>query len=184
MVSKSTLKKVKKDGRTEYHDKMRGKKAVHYTTRRKRIAKLAQQIGVFGLNKSKIADEMNVSSMQIKRDIEWLAEHEPIERIPTVIYALESHYIKVCNEMMKIILDPASSKMEKISAAKTLLQASKDITKFYEDYRLKDKVAEKLDIKSDEKKRFVFNIIKPDGNNEHLEAEQEAVASDKDTNGQ
>lgn len=112
--------------------------------RRKEIAVLIEEIGLWNVRLRPLAEKYNLSPQQIHADIKKLKERMKIPALAEISTTIAYGYKKALKEVYAIL--STGSKREKMEAARCFSQTVESFTKFLEDYKLKDKVADKLDI--------------------------------------
>ena len=126
--------------------------------RREEIRDLLEEVGSWNVKLKPLAEKYGVSVGQISHDLTHIKKNLKIPGLKEITLNAAYAYRKAVKEMYAIL--GTGNKKEKMEAARALSSTMESFTKFLEDFKLKEKVAEKLDI--DHKQISVYFDINPD----------------------
>lgn len=109
--------------------------------RRRRLKKLIEEVGLWNINKTKLAKEWGISRTMIKKDIKAIMRAVPKQELEEIQFAIHVAFKKSLNEAHKILFS-SESNSEKLKAIQAIAQVSKEYTNMLESYGLKKKVPE------------------------------------------
>ena len=121
-------------------------KRLSYQERRKELKKRIETIGLWNINKTEFAKEFGISTQMVYKDIDKIIKHTKPTKIGEINLALNSTFKKCIAQCQRILIDPRSTKEEKLKAIDTFNKTAKQYTDFLESFGLKDKIADKLKV--------------------------------------
>lgn len=120
----------------------------NFRERREQIYKLIKEVGLWNVDKKALAEHFGVSLKTIYNDIEAIVKHVDIDEINTIRFALHIDLKKAEQELREILRDKEASKGLKLRAVATLINLVEKYTRFLEDFGLKEKAIEKIEIEA------------------------------------
>ena len=120
---------------------------VDFRKRREELRRIIEEIGLWNVNKTALAKKFGVTESQIRSDIKKIIKKIPADKLREPAWEFFHAYKKAQKELRKIIVQ--GNTKEKIMAIRELINLGDKFTKLLEDYGLKDKIAEKIEIKGD-----------------------------------
>ena len=120
---------------------------VDFRKRREELRRIIEEIGLWNVNKTALAKKFGVTESQIRSDIKKIIKKIPADKLREPAWEFFHAYKKAQKELRKIIVQ--GNTKEKIMAIRELINLGDKFTKLLEDYDLKDKIAEKIEIKGD-----------------------------------
>ena len=112
--------------------------------RREKIRRLIKNVGLWNVNKSALAREYGVAEVQIRRDVKKIISEIPSNKLRETTWEFFHAYKKAEKEIRKILIE--GTRKEKLMAIRELTNLGDKFTKLLEDYGLKDKIAEKIEV--------------------------------------
>ncbi len=105
--------------------------------RRLEIKKLIEEIGLFNINRTALAEKYGVRYETINRDIKWILKAASTKEVKEVGVALHFAFAKSLKEAQKILFYSSNAK-EKLDAIKAIVDIGKEYGKVLSAFRLKD----------------------------------------------
>ena len=124
---------------------MPGKRTVE---RREEIKNIIEELGLWNVPISHIAQKYSCSRVQIYKDIKTIIRGTPKESLEETSFGLQKAYKKSLRVVQQILADPLSERREKIEAARAIGLLIKHYTELLEDYGMKEKIADKIELKA------------------------------------
>ena len=125
-----------------------GQEALH--RRRDEMREYMEVNGYFSATAAKRREwgkKYNVSNVQIHKDIKWIISQIELPTVKEVSHLLENSYKKAIESANRLVNneDPSIS----AKGTKMLAEVSTLYTRFLEDYGIKDKIANKMEVKTE-----------------------------------
>jgi len=119
---------------------------LNWRERRAEIRRIIEEMGLWNISKTAMAKKFNVSEGLIRHDIKQIIKKIPASELEEPCFEFFKAYKKAQKELRKIMLTGETK--EKIQAIKELTNLGEKFTRLLEDYGLKEKIAEKLEIEN------------------------------------
>jgi len=116
-------------------------------TRRARLLEEIEDKGLWNINKTTLAKQLNISRETLYKDLKVIGEQLPIEESKTLLTNLHCHY-KKCEKEAYELLASSNQHNQKVKATYLLMNLAKEIREFAEAFGLKQKIADRLDVQS------------------------------------
>lgn len=116
--------------------------SINANKRRNELKKIIEEIGLWNINKTQLAEKFGVTHGMISKDVKKIIKLIPKEKLEQVAPEFLMAYIKGMKEMRKILVQ--GDNKEKIMATKAVADLGDKFTKLLEDYGYKGKVVEEI----------------------------------------
>jgi hypothetical protein len=113
--------------------------------RRLEIKQLIEELGLWNINQTALSTKYGVTQQMISKDIHNIVQGMPKESLTEIKFNLKTAYKKGLREM-QTILATSRNNMEKTRAAQVIGNLGKQYTEMLENYGLKDRIADKLEV--------------------------------------
>lgn len=108
--------------------------------RRAEIIRLIEDIGLWNLPITGLAQKYGISRTQIYKDLAQIKKRIPIAELEEVSFVLHKSLKKALRETQKIIADPKATSTIKLKAINTVAVLNEKFTEFLEAYGYKERV--------------------------------------------
>lgn len=115
--------------------------------RRLEIKLLIEEIGLWNINRQSLADKYGISRQMVDKDIHAIMIGMPAEDLKEIQFNIKNAYKKALRELQRILATSAEEK-NRINAAKGISEVGARFTEMLENYGLKERIAERVDIRS------------------------------------
>ena len=114
---------------------------------REEIKNIIENLGIWSMPKKHLAEKYHIARTTLDRHIRKIIKGWPKDSIEETNFTLQKSYKRALQEAQKILIDPASTKQEKINAGRLIDLLGKGITMHLESYGDKPIVSKDLNVK-------------------------------------